>query len=166
MLDSIKAFFADLTSGLKPQEHFAEDDYRLAAVALMIHVIGIDGKVTEAESAMLNRVVRYRFNLDETEARQLIEEATEKEGEAVDMYHFTSLLNRSLDDEGRRRIVEMLWEMTYADGQANEFEENVIWRIADLLHVPSRERIALRQQVAKEADASAAKAEAEKAESK
>jgi len=160
MLDSIKAFFSDLTSGLKPQEHFAEDDYRLAAVALMIHVIGIDGMITDAERAMLFRVVRYRFNLDEAEARQLIEEATEKEGEAVDMYRFTSLLNRSLDEEGRRRIIEMLWEMTYADGQANEFEDNVIWRIADLLNVPSRERIALRQEVAKQAGAAEAEAEA------
>lgn len=153
MFDAIKAFFEDVTSGAKPQERFEDNDYRLAAAALMIHVIGIDGVVTDRERAMLHKVVQYRFNLDETETRTLVQEATEMEGEAVDLYRFTSLLNRSLDEEGRRRIVEMLWEMTYADGDANEFEDNVIWRIADLLNVPSRERIALRQQVAKEAHA-------------
>lgn len=151
MLGSLRAFFEDLTAGLKPQERFEENDYRLAAAALMIHVMGIDGVVTERERAMLHRVISYRFNLDAADTRKLVEEATEKEGEAVDLYHFTRLLNRSLDDEGRKRLVEMLWEMTYADGNANEFEDNVIWRIADLLNVPSRERIALRQQVAKEA---------------
>ena len=148
MFDAIKSFFEELTTGHKPQDSFEEDDYRLAAAALMVHVMGIDGAVTERERAMLLQVVKYRFNLDEAEARRLLDEATEMEGEAVDLYRFTRMLNRALDDEGRRRIVEMLWEMTYADGQVNEFEDNVIWRIADLLHVPSRDRIALRQQVA------------------
>lgn len=148
MLDAIKSFFEELTTGRKPQDRFEENDYRLAAAALMIHVMGIDGAVTDRERAMLLEVVRYRFNLDEAEARRLVEDAAEMEGEAVDLYRFTSMLNRALDDEGRRHIVEMLWEMTYADGQVNEFEDNVIWRIADLLHVPSRDRIALRQQIA------------------
>jgi uncharacterized tellurite resistance protein B-like protein len=150
MLDAIKRFFDELTDGRKSQDRFEEDDYRLAAVALMIHVLGIDGMVTERERAMLHGVVRYRFNLDDADAHKLVQEATEMEGEAVDLYRFTSLLNRMLDDEGRKRIVEMLWEMTYADGRVNEFEDNVMWRIADLLHVSSHDRLALRRQVAKD----------------
>jgi uncharacterized tellurite resistance protein B-like protein len=118
-------------------------------------VMEIDGEVTERERAALLEIVKYRFNLDEADARRLVEEAAEMEGEAVDLYRFTSMLNRALDEEGRRRIVEMLWEMTYADGRANEFEDNVIWRTADLLNVSSRDRIALRQQVAGMADGEA-----------
>ena len=53
--------------------------------------------------------------------------------EAVDLYRFTSLLNRSLDEEGRCRIVEMMWQVVYADGDVTEFEDNLIWRAADLL---------------------------------
>ena len=67
--------------------------------------------------------------------------------EAVDLYRFTSLLNRSLDDAGRLRIVEMMWQIVYADGKVNEFEDNVIWRAADLLHVSSRDRIEMRRRV-------------------
>src|SRR5262249_61449072 len=59
-----------------------------------------------------------------------------------------SRLNRSLDDAGRRHIVEMLWQIAYADHHVTEFEDNLIWRVADLLGVSSRERIELRQQVA------------------
>jgi uncharacterized tellurite resistance protein B-like protein len=70
-----------------------------------------------------------------------------------DLYHFTSLLNRSLDEEGRRRMVEMMWQIVYVDGRVTEFEENVVWRAADLLGVSSRERIELRQRVAAEATA-------------
>ena len=66
----------------------------------------------------------------------------------MDFYHFTSVLKRALDDDGRQKIVEMLWDIAYADGAADEFEENTIWRIAELLGVSTRDRVLLRQRVA------------------
>jgi uncharacterized tellurite resistance protein B-like protein len=78
----------------------------------------------------------------------LIASATRVEGEAVDLYHFTSVIMRQVDAEGRLRIVEMMWELVYADGQVNEFEDNVVWRAADLLGVSSRDRIDLKHRVA------------------
>ena len=53
-----------------------------------------------------------------------------------------------MNEEGRLRIVEMMWEMVYADGQVTEFEDNVVWRAADLLGVSSRDRIDLKHRVA------------------
>ena len=70
------------------------------------------------------------------------------EGEAVDLYHFTSVIMRSVNDEDRLRIVEMMWELVYADGRVSEFEENVVWRAADLLAISSRDRIELKHRVA------------------
>ena len=64
--------------------------------------------------------------------------ATQAEQEAIDLYRFTSLLNRCLDESGRLQIVEMMWQVAYADGRVTEFEDNLIWRAADLLHVPSQ----------------------------
>jgi uncharacterized tellurite resistance protein B-like protein len=55
---------------------------------------------------------------------------------------------RQVDDAGRLRIVEMMWELVYADGEVNEFEDNVVWRAADLLAVSSRDRIDLKHRVA------------------
>jgi len=60
----------------------------------------------------------------------------------------TRALRRSLDELGRRRMVEMMWEIIYVDGRVTEFEENALWRASDLLGVSSRERIELRQRVA------------------
>ena len=67
---------------------------------------------------------------------------------SVDLYHFTSLLNRVLDEEGRTRIIEMMWEIVYADGQRDELEDNLLWRAADLLGVSQRQRIELRRRIA------------------
>jgi uncharacterized tellurite resistance protein B-like protein len=93
-------------------------------------------------------VIKQCFALDGDSADELIREATEAEREAVDLYGFTSLLNRSLDDDGRRRIIEMMWQVVYADGRVSEFEDNLIWRAADLLHISRQTRIGLRHKVA------------------
>jgi uncharacterized tellurite resistance protein B-like protein len=148
MLDALKTFFSELAGGAKPQDRFAENDYRLAAAALLIHVVGVDGAITETERQKLHAVLKHRFDLDDAATDDLIDEATTIEGEAVDLYRFTSLINRTLDDDGRARIVEMMWEIIYADGRVSEFEDNVVWRVADLLNVPSRDRLALRSRVA------------------
>jgi uncharacterized tellurite resistance protein B-like protein len=148
MFHAFKQFVAELSGGDKHPSGFQEDDYRLAAAALLIHAAAIDGNIDDAERDMLHALVRQRFNLSEAETDALVAQAETVEQQSVDLYHFTSVLNRTLDDQGRRRIVEMMWEIVYADRKVTEFEENLIWRAADLLGVSSRERIELRRLVA------------------
>ena len=149
MLDGLRQFIADVVS---PTTHepraFDDTGYRLAATALLIHVISIDGQPSEAEKRKLHSLIESRFGLDPGTADQLIASATLVEGEAVDLYHFTSVIMRSVNEEGRLRIIEMMWELVYADGQVSEFEDNVVWRAADLLGVASRDRIDFKHRVA------------------
>ena len=148
MFDAFRKFLSDCTAGDKQPERFGENDYRLAASALLVHAAAIDGEVSEVGRERLHAVIKRRFDLDEAATDELVAEATEAEHEAVDLYHFTSLINRTLDEAGRLRVVEMMWEIVFADGHISEFEDNLLWRAADLLGISSRERIALRQQVA------------------
>src|ERR1043166_9194369 len=147
MLESLRSFLSDLAGGDKRQDAFAEDDYRLAAAALLVHVCTVDGDITPAERTRLHDVLKHRFDLDEAGTARLIDAAIAADNDAVDLYHFTHLVNRALDEEGRRRMVEMMWEIVFADGQADEFEDNIVWRAADLLGVSARERIELRHRV-------------------
>ena len=150
MLDSLRNFISDLTGGEKHPARFEETDYRLAAAALLIHASTIDGNMTDIERAKLRDLLKARFTLDDAATDELVDLGTLAEHEAVDLYHFTSLLNRSLDEPGRLGIVEMMWEVVFADGKVTEFEDNLMWRVADLLSVSSRDRIALRHRVAGE----------------
>ena len=150
MLDSLKNFISDLTGGEKHPSRFEHNDYRLAAAALLIQAATIDGKETGAEHDKLRAVLKARFALDDAATDELVDAATLAENEAVDLYRFTSLINRTLDEKGRLGIVEMMWEIVFVDGSVNEFEDNLMWRAADLLGVSSRDRIALRRQVANE----------------
>src|SRR5215468_6195889 len=148
MFDSFRKFLSDVSEGGKHPTHFEHNDYRLAAAALLVHTAAIDGNISDLERSKLHAVIKRQFGLDDATTDELLTEATEAEHEAIDLYHFTSLLNRSLDEDGRRRIVEMMWEIAYADGRVSEFESNLIWRAADLLGVSSRERIELGHRVA------------------
>ena len=150
MLEGLRQFIADVVS---PQQTPAFDDngYQLAATALLIHVISLDGEPSEAERRKLHTLIELRFGLDPGSADRLIAQAMLAEGDAVDLYRFTSVIMREVDEAGRLRIVEMMWELVYADGQVSEFEDNVVWRASDLLGVSQRDRIDLKHAVASRA---------------
>jgi uncharacterized tellurite resistance protein B-like protein len=147
MLDALKSFIAELTGEAERNKPFESDDYQLAAAALLIHIASIDGDFDADEQARVQQLVETRFGLPPDEASSLIGLAYESEREAVDLYRFTSVLKRRLDDEGRRQVIGMLWDMAHADGAVHEFEENVVWRVAELLGVSTRERVELRREV-------------------
>ena len=156
MLDGLRQFIADIVAPNDQNRTFGDSDYRLAATALLVHVISLDGQPSAAEQRKLHSLIESHFKLDRGTADRLIADATQVEGEAVDLYHFTSVIMRSLDEEGRKRIVRMMWELVYADGQVSEFEDNVVWRAADLLGISSRDRIDLKHRVAERRSAAAA----------
>ena len=151
MLDGLRQFIADIVSPQAQDRAFGDSDYRLAATALLVHVVSLDGQPTQAEQRKLHSLIESHFKLDRGTADRLIADATQVEGEAVDLYHFTSVIMRSLDEASRKRIVQMMWELVYADGQVTEFEDNVVWRASDLLGISQRDRIDLKHAVAERA---------------
>jgi uncharacterized tellurite resistance protein B-like protein len=151
VFESFRKFIGEFVDGEKHPSQFGEDDYRLAAAAMLVHAAAIDGEMSQSENDKLHAVIKQRFGLDEVATEELIEKATAAEHEAVDLYHFTHQLNRALNEEGRARIVEMMWEIVYADGKRDELEDNLVWRAADLLGISPRERVLLRRQVSGEA---------------
>jgi uncharacterized tellurite resistance protein B-like protein len=129
-------------------ENLREEELRLAAAALLVGGAVIDGQVDTEERRKLKAIFQTRFDLGGDEALRLLGEAEAREHEAVDLYRFTSVLCRELDQDGRKRIVEMLWEVVMADGVVHEFEANLVWRAAELLGVSTRDRVLLRKAVA------------------
>src|ERR1700687_5225020 len=98
MFDSLRKLISDMGEGGKQPSRFEYNDYRLAAAALLVHAAAIDGSVSEAARDKLHAVIKQRFNLDDTATEELVAAATEAEQKAVDLYHFTARLNRSLDE--------------------------------------------------------------------
>ena len=145
MIEALRSFLHRLG---EPEVHFGDDDARLALAALLVHCTGIDGSVSEAEQAALRATLARTFKLPDSDLDTLISDAVAAEREAVDLYRFTSVLKRQMSEAERIRVVESLWEIVFADGERHEFEDNLVWRVAELLGVSSRDRIARRRQVA------------------
>jgi uncharacterized tellurite resistance protein B-like protein len=151
MFESFRNFISEFVDGEKHPSNFEDNDYRLSAAALLVHAAVIDGEISPSERDRLHAVIKQGLGLDDETTNELITKATAAEQESVDLYHFTRVLNRSLDEPGRARVIEMMWEIVYADGQRDELEDNLLWRAADLLGVSPRERIELRRRISGEA---------------
>ncbi len=147
MFERIRQFLEDLAGDEPAEREFGDHDLRVAAAALLVHVAEADGLFLESERRALLLLLQQRFNIDAEQAARLLEAARKSDREAIDLYGFTSILKEAMSQPERRRLVEMMWTIAYADGETQEFEENVIWRVSELLGVPSRDRIALRQKV-------------------
>src|SRR5262245_8229979 len=145
MFASLKNFIASLAEDARLQK-FEDKDCQLATAALLTRVATVASEMSEARREKLHAVLKSCFGLDDLATAQLIRDAAAADRSAVDLYHFTRRLN-NLDKEGRQRTVKMMWAVVYADERVNEVESNIIWRIADLLGVSSRQRIELRQRV-------------------
>ncbi len=146
MLEALKNFIRDAIETPEP-ETFLHDRKQLAEAALMYHVIAVDGVVRENERIRLAEILGNQFELAENQLQNLLSEAKEAEQEAIDLYAFTSVLKRGLPYEDRTSIIGNLWEMVFADGVIHELEDNVVWRVAELLGVDSRDRMLLKQSV-------------------
>lgn len=113
-----------------------EHQLRLACAALMIEVLYADYSVGQGELDTLRQVLQDNFDLEKNEADRLIELAEEERAEATDYYQFTSLINEFYSQQQKRELVTRLWQMAYADHSVHKFEEHLVRRLADLLHVP------------------------------
>jgi uncharacterized tellurite resistance protein B-like protein len=137
MIIKIKQFFEQhiiITESIS--DDALEHQLRLACAALMIEVLYADYSVAQDELDTLRRVLQDNFDLDTAEADSLIELAEEERAEATDYYQFTSMINEYYTQEQKRELVTRLWQMAYADDTVHKFEEHLVRRLADLLHVP------------------------------
>lgn len=147
MWSKIKSFTDKLMGQKLSGADLEDDDFQLSAVALMVHAARIDGFYSAEEAKVMHGQIQKHFSINEEEASILIKDADSAEREAIDLYKFTSKLNDELDNDGRKEIVRLLWKIVLADNEITPFEDNLVWRVSELLGVSTNDRIALREQV-------------------
>lgn len=150
MFERVISFLKDLP-GAAAGRPAREDDPRIAAAALMYHVMDADGERQDVEWERLKQLLSEVYGVGGAELDRLVRAGEQAESEAVDLYAFTSVLMRSLDEDARKDFIGILWDVVYADGELHELEDNTLWRIAELLGVESRDRIEAKRRAAKAA---------------
>lgn len=146
MLDQIRRLLGSFDPARSPRRGI--DDPRVAAAALLVHVAEADGAFSEEECGRLRTLLREKFAIGEREAAALVAEGRRADAEAIDLYGFTSVLMSRMDEGERLRFVDLLWSLIYADGEIHELEDNLAWRICELLGVSTEERMAAKRRAA------------------
>jgi uncharacterized tellurite resistance protein B-like protein len=113
---------------------------RLATAVLMIDVARADDVFDESEFDRVLRLVETHFQLTPQQAAELVNEASDKAEDLISAYEFTEMLHKHLDEDEKARIVGLLWQIAYADGRLDKYEDALVLKISDLLYV-SRGRV-------------------------
>jgi uncharacterized tellurite resistance protein B-like protein len=146
MIDRIKAFLTALAepSTARPG---GVDALQLAATALLIEAARSDALFNDEERRTIRDLVQRQFGLNGEETGELIAAAEAEAERATQLFGFTKVIADRFSEPERIRLIEMLWEVIYADGQIDAFESNLMRRIAGLIYVPDPESGLARQRV-------------------
>lgn len=146
MLDRLKAFLAGQTEA-RDAIAGAGDKVQLATVALLVEAAQMDAEFGAEERAKIIELVENRFGLSAAESRELLQAASEKVEQAVEVFGFTREIKNAFSPEERIEMMEMLWEVAYADGVLHDLEASLMRRLAGLLHVSDRDSGLARKRV-------------------
>lgn len=135
MIERIKQFFQQYADFGKSPES-AEQKLQIACAALLIEMTQIDDDSREEEQTRMRAKLRELFSITPEQVRSLLEIAAAERDSAVDYYQFTHMLNEQLSREQKIKLIEILWQIAYADGELNRYEEQMVRKIANLLYLP------------------------------
>jgi uncharacterized tellurite resistance protein B-like protein len=148
MLKALRSFF-DQHMVASPNETHADSERRaqVAAAVLLVEVARSDQNFSDAERQAVLGSVQRKFGLSPAEAQQLLALAELESRTAHDIYQFTSQIDATFSVERKVRLVEELWRAAYSDASLHEYEEHLIRRVADLLHLSHSQFIAAKLRV-------------------
>jgi uncharacterized tellurite resistance protein B-like protein len=149
MLNRIKALLAGEDRDSAPIETHSISKKQLAAAALLIEAAYMDTSFDQTERTAIERAIQLRFDLNEEEANTLIAEAEKVQNQSNQLLRFTRTVKDHFPEEERIELIEMLWEVVYADGELDQYESNLMRRIGGLIYVSDRERGEARKRVLK-----------------
>ena len=146
MITDIRNFFAQLIEPAAGRSGAdSQHALQLAAAALLLDMMRMDGSVTAEETAAVTSALQTQFGLGAEEVGALMALATAEARQATDYFQFTSLINKSFSAGQRIQVIESLWRVAFADGRLDAHEQHFMSKISDLLYVPHSAYLAAKQ---------------------
>mgnify|MGYP001822222941 CR=1 FL=1 len=142
----IKRFFVEIIEAISISDALVADPadrdaaLRKATAVLMLDVARADQVFESSELKRVLELVESHFGLSAEEAAELVDAAGDEAEDLTSVHQFTELLHEHLDENEKARIVSLLWQIAYADGHLDKYENSLVLKISDLLYV-SRGRV-------------------------
>jgi uncharacterized tellurite resistance protein B-like protein len=142
MINTIKQFFEkNIQTSSEPADKISEHSLQLATAALMIEMMRADAEISEDEKNSITRTIKLKFGLSEDETETILRLAEDEISRSTGYFEFTSLINKGYTNEQKLKVVEHLWEIAYSDSALDKYEEHMVRKIADLIHVSHKDFI-------------------------
>ncbi len=137
MLQTLKDLFDSLVPpAAQAPPASADHALHLATAVMLVEVMRAAPEIQPAERRHVLQALRGKFDLHDDELARLVELAEAEARASTDYFRFTNVINERFDMAQKIRMIEAMWGVAYADGHLDAHENHVMWRIADLLHVP------------------------------
>lgn len=149
MLRSFRNFLNEflLSAAAEEAADAHEHRLRLATAALLMEMVRADFAEQPVEREHVLTLLAREFGLSSQEAVRLAELGAEQAHAAVSLYEFTAAIDASMATADKVRIIEMLWQVAYADGALDKYEEHLLRKLADLLHLSHRQLLQAKHRV-------------------
>lgn len=135
MLNKITQF---IEKHLQPKDDapaLSFEQKQLAVAALLIEVGTADRLLDDTELATLRTILHRKYNLDPARLDELSELARSEQDDATSLHQFTYQVNQACNDDEKYELIKAMWEVAYADGELDKYEEALIRKVADLIYV-------------------------------
>jgi uncharacterized tellurite resistance protein B-like protein len=138
LFESLKKLFEERVAPAVKPTSTEDKEYglRLAAAALLFEVVRADAMVKDEERTVMRAAVQSAFGLSQADGEELVRLAEQASLHSASVYEFTHVVDQALPLEDKKRLVELLWLVAFADAEKDAAEEQMVRRIAGLLHVP------------------------------
>ena len=144
MLKKIKEHISNLSNEpieMVDQEQKDTEIINNACAALLIETALADKVFNEEEMISMKQTLNKVYKVDEQDIEELINESKKKVSESTSLYEYTRLINDLCNYEDKIRLISNLWSIAFADQHLDKYEEYLIRKISDLLHVSHKDFI-------------------------
>jgi len=142
MIDLVKRFFAKGKGAHLADEGKTEShDVRVAVCALFLEMANIDGEFSASERENVISLLRRQYQLSDEHIAELIEASKKQLEGSIDLWQFTNLINQNYSREEKIQIIEMVWQIVYADGRLDKHEDYLVHKLAKLLRLTQKDLI-------------------------
>lgn len=143
----LKRIIGLLASPPKDEPLQEEQRIQLAACVLLLEIAHADGEYHRDEETLIGELLEKHFQLDAETSAELLELAHQLRSESHDLHQFTRDINGNFNQLEKERIMESLWQLVYADGQVDHFEEALMRQLSSLIGLSHRQMIDAKMKV-------------------
>jgi len=147
MFARLKRLLHETTTDNAEKRSHSFEERQLAAAALMVEAARLDDDFDDAERTRIRSLLESHFALSAGEAEDLLAAGEKASDDSVEWQGFTRAIKDGFEPEERIALIEMLWEVAYADGELHDYEASLIRRITGLLYVSDRDSGEARKRV-------------------